>query len=637
LSNNIVKISLVALVLIIVLLGLNMLREPNRQVEELDAQQAAAIERATDVFALNCVECHGAAGEGLNVTPALNDAAVRAKSDSELFKTISRGRPGTAMVAFAINENGILTTPQINDLVTLIKHARWREVETYIDTNGLRPVDLPALEAQIDVANLMYPLETVTGGRALYQANCFSCHNAGAAGVTGHRIGKDLSDSAFVQERTDEELLTFIKEGRTETDPENITGYEMPPRGGNPNLSDADLLSVIAYMREVNNHTVVDDFTAVAQTTVTRGGITYDWVKVADNFDIPLCVFDAGDGSGRLFVVEQGGKIWIVRDGETLAEPFLNLTDALPPAVPHGVYTEQGLLGLAFHPDYAQNGRFFVSYTNQQGDSVLARYTVSANNPDRADPSSAVILLTVDQPFEDHNGGNIVFGPDGCLYMGLGDGGRPAEPNYNSQEPDLYLGKMLRLDVDADTYRVPPDNPFVNDPAYLPEIWALGLRNPWRFSFDRATGDLYIGDVGQWRLEEVDYQPASSAGGENYGWSAFEASQPYLEDETLLGVHTPPVLEYGHEAGLSITGGYVYRGAAMPELDGLYFYGDYVNGIVWVAWRDESGAWQSDTFMDTAFVISSFGQDESGELYLVDYKGAIYRLEHAAEQPPAAE
>ncbi len=634
-SKHIIKISLAALVGIFALLSLNMLREPSRQVEEITEQQAAAIQRAMQLYAINCVECHGASGEGLNTALPINDPSVRAKSDDELFKTIARGRPGTAMVAFASDENGILTTPQINDLVTLIKHVRWREVEAYIDANGLRPVDLPALEAQIDVANLTYPLEVVTAGRTLYQANCFSCHNAGAAGVTGHRIGKDLSDSPFVRDHTDDELLTFIKEGRAETDPENITGYEMPARGGNPNLSDADLLNIIAYMKEVNNRTVVDNFSLAAQTTVTREGVTYEWVKVAENFDIPLGVFHAGDGSGRLFVVEQGGNIWIVRDGEVLPQPFLTISH-LPPGVPSGVYTEQGLLGLAFHPDYERTGVFFVSYTNRQGDSVLARYRVSAEDPDRADPSSAEILLTVDQPFEDHNGGNIVFGPDGYLYIGFGDGGRPAEPNYNSQEPQRYLGKMLRLDVNADTYRVPADNPFVDDPAYLSEIWALGLRNPWRFSFDRATGDLYIGDVGQWRYEEIDYQPGTSQGGENYGWSAFEATHPYLEDETVLGTHTPPILEYGHEAGLSVTGGFVYRGQAMPELDGLYFYGDYVNGIVWIAWRDEAGAWQSETFMDTAFVIPSFGEDEQGELYLVDYKGAIYRLEHAAEQPPPA-
>ncbi len=631
------KVGLAALIVLIALLGVNMLREPNRQADELSTQQAEAVARATELYAINCVECHGASGEGLNEILPLNAPSVRAQSDSELFKTIARGRPGTSMVAFATNENGILTTPQINDLVALIKVARWREVEAYIDANNLRPVDLPALEAQIDVANLTYPLEMVTEGRTMYQANCFSCHNAGVAGVTGHRIGRDLSENAFIRDHTDDDLLQFLKDGRATTDPDNVTGYEMPARGGNPNLTDDDLRKVIAYIREVNNKTVTDSAAVAVQTTVVWRDVAYEWVKIADNFDLPLGLFHAGDGSDRLFVVEQVGTILIVEDGQVLPRPFLDISSLLPDGVYSGIYTEQGLLGLAFHPNYRENGLFFVSYTNRQGDSVLARYHVSADDPNRADPASAIILLTVDQPFEDHNGGNIVFGPDGYLYMGLGDGGRPAEPNYYSQEPGLYLGKMLRLDVNAETYRVPDDNPFLDDPAYVPEAWATGLRNPWRFTFDRATGDLYIADVGQWRYEEVNFQPASSKGGENYGWSAFEASQPYLEDETVLGEHTPPILEYGHEAGLSITGGYVYRGPTLTELDGLYFYGDYVNGMVWAAYRDDEGTWQSETFMDTPFVISSFGEDEQGELYLVDYKGAVYRLDHAAGQAqPAA-
>ncbi len=665
-SKTMIRIGFAALVVIVLILGLNMLREPNRQAEQTDTLRTEAITRAMALYAVHCVECHGASGEGLNETLPLNAASVRAQTDSELFKTIARGRAGTAMVAFSINENGILTTPQINDLIMLIKHARWRDVEMYIDQNNLRPVELPALEAQIDVNNLSYPLDVVTEGRTLYQGSCFSCHNVGAAGVTSHRIGKDLSDNAFIRDHTDDELLTFLKNGRAANDPENVTGYEMPARGGNPDLTDADLLKIIAYAREVNKGTVVDNFTAAAQSTTTWNGVTYEWVKVADNLDIPLGLVNAGDGSNRLFVLEQGGRVLIVKDGQLQPEPFLDITELVPDYIQNGSYTEQGLLGLAFHPRYEENGLFFVSYTNREGDSILARYSVSADNPDRADPASALILLTVDQPFEDHNGGNLAFSPkDGYLYMGFGDGGRPSEPNYNSQKPELYLGKMLRLDVDAidstGGYGIPPDNPFLDDPAYLPEIWALGLRNPWRYSFDRATGDLYIGDVGQWLYEEVDFQPADSTGGENYGWSAFEATHPYLEDETVRGVHTPPVLEYGHDVGLSITGGYVYRGQNLPELDGLYFYGDYVNGIVWVAARDRSlkdqsaeaastgngtpeaeatpmppGTWQTEVFMDTSFVISSFGEDEQGELYLVDYKGAIYRLNRAAVQPDAS-
>ena len=252
-------------------------------------------------------------------------------------------------------------------------------------------------------------------------------------------------------------------------------------------------------------------------------------------------------------------------------------------------------------------------------------------------------MLTQDQPFEDHNGGNIVFGPDGYLYTAFGDGGRPAEPNYNSQMPDTFLGKMLRIDVstdmtDPEPYSIPPDNPFLDEPEFLPEIWALGLRNPWRFTFDRATGDIYIGDVGQWLYEELDFQPGDSTGGENYGWSALEGHHRYLEDETVRGgVYVSPIHEYPHDIGLSITGGYVYRGESMPSLQGVYVYGDYIGGQVWLMQRDAVGDWQNMNFMDTNFVISSFGEDESGELYLVGYKGGIYRLEEIGPVPEESE
>jgi glucose/arabinose dehydrogenase len=416
-----------------------------------------------------------------------------------------------------------------------------------------------------------------------------------------------------------------------------VTGNEMPARGGNPNLTDDEILTVIAYLRELNagTATLVLDQQGEAPAVTTWNGFNYRWVKVVDNLDIPLLATHAGDGSGRIFVVEQMGRIMIVADGALNPEPFLDINNLLPVGVQHGIYTEQGLLGLAFHPNYAENGLFFVSYSNHAGDSVIARYRVSLDDPNRADPDSQVILLTVDQPFEDHNGGNIVFGPDGYLYIGFGDGGRPADPNYNSQRPDVYLGKMLRIDVNAETYTVPADNPFVDDPEFLPEIWAWGLRNPWRFTFDRETGDLFIGDVGQWLIEELDFQPGTSTGGENYGWSAFEGNQPYLEDETVRSEHTPPIHQYFHDVGSSITGGYVYRGQALPGLWGEYIYGDYVSGVIWIGHFDETGAWVNETFMDSGFVISSFGEDEQGELLLVDYKGAVYRLE--ASEPIEAE
>jgi glucose/arabinose dehydrogenase/mono/diheme cytochrome c family protein len=629
------QLGFIATIAIGVLLGFNMLREPNRQQRQTDEQRDVAVETAMQLYGLHCVECHGPSGQGLNLNPALNDRNVRTKDAEELYKTISRGRRNTAMVGFSVEENGMLTTPQIDSLVTMIRYGAWGHILRYIETEGLSPAEAPPIQVQFDVEALTYPLEVVTEGRDLFLAYCQSCHNIGTSVVTGHNIGKALVDNEFVQDSTEEELLEFVRQGRAEDDPENITGYEMPPRGGNPDMTDEEILATIAYMKELNSDAVIFSEAAVsANPRGTWDGLEYEWVPVVDNFDSPILVMHAGDGSGRLFVAEQTGVILVVEDGEVTPEPFLDITRLLPLEVYSGIYTERGLLGLAFHPDYEENGIFYISYINREFNSVLARYRVSPDDPNRADPDSGEIILTVEQPFEDHNGGNIVFGPDGYLYIGFGDGGRPADPNYNSQDPAKLLGKMLRLDVDSgDPYAIPPDNPFVDDPAFRPEIWALGLRNPWRFTFDRATGDMYIGDVGQWLYEELDFQPGDSEGGENYGWSAFEANHVYLEDETVLGgVHTPPILEYGHEIGLSITGGYVYRGEDLPGLQGMYIYGDYVNGFVWILHRDEDGVWQNEVFMETGFVISSFGEDEAGELYLVDYKGTIYRLAQVAPE-----
>jgi glucose/arabinose dehydrogenase/mono/diheme cytochrome c family protein len=624
------KIGFGATVLLLVLLSFNMLREPFRQHETLTVEQRAAISRATGLYAQNCVGCHGAFGEGLAETLPLNTRDVRNKTADELFKTIARGRLNTAMAAFGIDEGGALTTPQIDDLVTLIKYGSWRDVQSYVAAHGLTPTDLPPIDQQFDIAALSYPLDVVSLGRDVYLANCFTCHNPSSTGRAAHDIGKDLVDNEFIQTSTDQELIDFIKKGRLATDPANVTGNEMPARGGNPNLSDEDIAAAVAYLRELNNGTAV--LPTIIEKDLnppgTWDGVTYQWIKIADNFDSPLGLVNAGDGSNRLFVLEQTGFIWIIKDGKVLPEPFMDVTDLLPLRVYEGIYTEQGLLGLAFHPDFAENGIFFINYSNHDGDSVVARYHVMPDNPDRADPATGEIILTVDQPFEDHNGGDLVFGPDGYLYIGFGDGGRPSQPNYNSQDPKQYLGKMLRIDVNADPYAIPPDNPFVGNPDYLPEIWALGLRNPWRYTFDRLTGDLYIGDVGQWHIEELDVQPADSKGGENYGWSAYEGTEVYLEDETVLGGEmTPPVLQHIHDEGQSITGGYVYRGQELPGLWGLYIYGDYITGAVWLAYPDDTGVWQTPLLMDTSLVISSFGEDEQGEIYLVDYKGGIYRLE----------
>ena len=361
-------------------------------------------------------------------------------------------------------------------------------------------------------------------------------------------------------------------------------------------------------------------------------GADYRWVEVASGFDNPLQVAHAGDGSGRIFGVEQLGRVWVIENGQQRPTPLLDISDLLPAEVFQGVYTERGLLSIAFHPDFANNGYLFVHHSDVNGDSVVARYRVNRFNANMVDMSSRVELLFVEQPWYDHNGGNLAFGPDGYLYIGFGDGGNVNEPDYDAQDPQSMLGKLLRIDVDSgEPYAIPPDNPFVDTPGVLPEIWALGLRNPWRYSFDSATGDLYLADVGQWEIEEIDFQPADSPGGENYGWSGWEGTKRHQEDVTPeLGTLVFPIWEYRHDAGCSITGGYVYRGPSMPELHGIYFFGDYCNGRMWSAYRDSDGQWQVNVFMDaTGAIITSFGEDEQGELYMVDYKGAIFRLERA--------
>jgi glucose/arabinose dehydrogenase len=436
-------------------------------------------------------------------------------------------------------------------------------------------------------------------------------------------IGKNLLDNLFVQSQSDLELLAFLRVGRAADDPANTSGIAMPAMGGNPNLSQNDLNLLVVYLRHLQ--TTLEENWLNEQPSEFNPS-PYEWRLVVDHLDNPLGLTHAGDGSGRLFLWEQGGTVLVFEDGQVRFPPLLDLSQLVPDEVYEGGYTEQGLLGLAFHPDFEQNGRFFVSSINRAGDSVLLRYEADPAALAPLDPKGGVELLQVDQPFADHNGGTLAFGGDGYLYWAFGDGGRPDQPNDNSQNPGLALGKMLRLEVEGETYRVPPDNPFLDDPSYLPEIWALGLRNPWKFSFDRQTGDLYIGDVGQWLYEEINFQAADSRGGENYGWSAYEAFEPYLTDVTPLGEVTMPALSYNHERGCSVTGGYVYRGAALADLQGQYIYGDFCNGVIWLAERDSNGLWGSSVLMDTGFSIVSFGEDEAGELYLVDIQGAVYQL-----------
>ncbi len=341
--------------------------------------------------------------------------------------------------------------------------------------------------------------------------------------------------------------------------------------------------------------------------------------QLAAGLTNPTDIQHAGDGTNRLFVVQQNGVIRILSSGVLRPAPFLDIRNR---TVGSG---ERGLLGLAFPPGYSGKRYFYVNYTNLAGDTVIARYRTTAD-PNVADPASETVLLTIVQPYANHNGGQLRFGPDGYLYVGMGDGGSGGDPQNNGQSRRTLLGKMLRLDVESDLVRVliPPDNPFVNDDAARPEIWAIGLRNPWRFSFDRATGDLWIADVGQNRAEEIDFQPASSRGGENYGWNLMEGMQCYRSGCNTTGL-TLPVVEYVRSEGCSVTGGFVYRGRESPGLRGTYLYGDFCTGRIW-GLRRQGDLWNNRLLLASGLSISTFGEDEAGEILVADYGGAIYRI-----------
>ena len=346
--------------------------------------------------------------------------------------------------------------------------------------------------------------------------------------------------------------------------------------------------------------------------------------KVGDDFEEPVQLTHAGDGSGRLFIVGRRGTIQIIQGGAVQPAPFLNIGNLVSTGG-----SEQGLLGLAFHPGYRNNGRLFVNYTDTDGHTVIAEYRVSADDPNRANPDAVKVVLEYEQPYRNHNGGMLAFGADGYLYVGTGDGGSGGDPLGNGQKLTTVLGKMLRIDVDAGSpYAVPSDNPFVGVADVRPEIWAYGLRNPWRYSFDRETGDLYIADVGQNSIEEVSFQPAGSAGGENYGWNITEGSRCFSPGEACdKSGFVLPIAEYSHEEGCSITGGYVYRGQSETALRGHYVFGDYCSGRIWTSVRSADGAWTTTERLTTGLSISSFGEDENGEIYFLDYRGgAIFRI-----------
>lgn len=371
--------------------------------------------------------------------------------------------------------------------------------------------------------------------------------------------------------------------------------------------------------------------------------------QVASNLTHPVQLTHAGDASGRAFIVEQVGRIRIFQGGNVAGAPFLDISARV-------LYQgEQGLLSMAFPPDYPSKGYFYVYYTNHNGDNQVSRFHIVPGEPAMADPNSEELILAIPHPNQsNHNGGQLAFGPDDYLYIGTGDGGGAGDPYGNAQNFNSLLGKMLRIDVEPHPtipavggervflpiiargvpntgYRIPPTNPFVGISNHRSEIWALGLRNPWRYSFDRATGDLYIADVGQSKQEEVDFQPAGSSGGQNYGWNVLEGSLCYNPASgcTAPSGYVAPVAEYAHGTnnsnGCSITGGFVYRGSAFPDLQGVYFYADYCKGKVW-GLRKPAAAWETSLLLDTTLNPIGFGEDAAGELYLLAQDGSVHHI-----------
>jgi glucose/arabinose dehydrogenase len=350
--------------------------------------------------------------------------------------------------------------------------------------------------------------------------------------------------------------------------------------------------------------------TAATATAVTRGAAppAIKLQKIPGAYDFPVYVAAPPGDTSRLFVVEKSGRIRIVRNGAVLAKPFVDLSGQV------SGQNEQGLLSMAFDPHFATNSRIYVDYTDRAGDTRVMRYTVSGSNPDVADPTSARVLLAITQPHANHNGGQLQFGPDGKLYVGMGDGGSAGDPQDRGQNVRTPLGKILRVKLGA--------TPEVT-------IYAKGLRNPWRFSFDRSTGALWIGDVGQNKWEEVDYLKPGRPAGANLGWSAFEGSHLFkpavaavLDRSKLVW----PVAQYSHAVGDAVVGGYVYRGSAIPALRGWYLFGDYETGRIWALKRGAGGAKPLSGADKALANITSFGQDASGELYVASPDGSVYKI-----------
>jgi glucose/arabinose dehydrogenase len=376
------------------------------------------------------------------------------------------------------------------------------------------------------------------------------------------------------------------------------------------------------------NGSAPNDASPVGEPAFDPSRVKLTLRKVVGGLAQPTGVTGPGDGSGRLFVLEQPGRIRIVRDGRLVERPFLDIRRLV------SCCGERGLLGLAFPPDFnPAGGRFFIDYTDVNGDTVVAAVNVDGADGDLADPGSLRPLLHVDQPFANHNGGGLAFGPDGALYIGMGDGGSGGDPQGNGQRLDTLLGKLLRIDVAIDAtagrpYAIPTDNPFASDASRRPEIWAYGLRNPWRFSFDRETGDLWIGDVGQNRFEEVDRLALGSLAGANLGWNIMEGRHCFNGNTCSRTNLVLPISEYDHSAGdCAVIGGYVYRGSAFPALVGGYIFGDECSGTIRglvAAGPDEQDA---AVLLESHRVISSFGESDDGELYLTDLgSGELYQV-----------
>ena len=348
---------------------------------------------------------------------------------------------------------------------------------------------------------------------------------------------------------------------------------------------------------------------------------SYSWNLFASGFSRPLGMAAIYDNSNILYVLEQEGVIRVVKDGILLSESFLDLRDRVGSR-----QNEQGLLGIALEPGYMENRHFYLNYTNKSGNTTISRFVANEGYLS-ANPASEQVILTQDQPYANHNGGNIVFGPDGFLYIGLGDGGSGGDPQGNAQNKDTLLGKMLRIAVsDQVGYAIPSDNPFANGGG-RGEIWAIGLRNPWRYSFDRSTGDLYIADVGQGDWEEINFLPNTADPGANFGWDYREGSHPFEGTPPGTIEFIDPITEYDHSQGCSVTGGFVYRGQNFPEWNGIFLFGDYCSGNVWGLIPRSNGNWDSRLLFETQENISSFGEDFFGEIYLISHSGSIFKLE----------